>query len=403
MSNVDESFISEKVEDVPYVGSRVVSRRLRELERKGMEVFHLSGAPTGLPPAHVLEAADKAARQNINPPSNGIPELREAIARKLNIENKIVVDPERQILVTNGAMHALYVTMTTFLNPGEEVIIFSPGFFFDGIIKLVEGIPVYVPLSEQNEFKFDIEELTKRVNSNTKIILVNTPVNPTGYVFSMNDLMEVAEIARKHDLLVVSDESYEKLVYERRKHHSMASLPGMKERTLTIQSFTKSYSMLAWRVGYIAASKTFIEALRKTLEWMVLCCNYTAQKAATAALTGPQEWVKDITLEFQSHRDTFCRGLAAIERVSYVLPKGGPFVFPNISQLGMNGEEFSSYLLEDFGIPTTPGTAFQSNDHVRIPFGASDQTLKEVLKRIDVAVARVQESSKHGSTPKGKD
>jgi len=393
MSNIAKRFISKKVEDTPYVGSRAVKRRIQELEKKGVEVFRLSGAPIGLPPAHVLEAVKEAAEQNVHPPSNGIPELREAIARKLNVENGIMVDPESEILVTNGAMHALYVTMTTFLNAREEVIIFSPSFFFNGIIKLVGGIPIYVPLGEETEFRFNFKELEKRVNSKTKIILLNTPVNPTGYVASMKELMEIAEIAKKYDLLVVSDESYEKLVYDGRKHCSIASLPRMKERTVTIQSFTKSYSMLAWRVGYIAANRNFINALRKTLEWMVLCCNYVAQKAATAALTGPQEWVKEITSEFQCRRDVFCKSLAAIKGVSYVLPKGGPFVFLNIKQLGMNPEKFSNYLLEDFGIPTVPGNVFQSNDHVRIAFGATDQMLKKVLGKLETAIIRVQKTT----------
>lgn len=403
MSNIAKGFISEKVENVPHVGSRAVSRKIQELKKEGVEVLRLSGAPIGLPPAHVLEAAKQAVEQNIHPPSNGIAELREAIARKLKVENGIAVDPESEILVTSGAMQALYVTMTTFLNAREEVIIFSPSFFFNGIIKLVGGIPIYVPLSEQTEFKFNVKELEKRVNSKTKIILLNTPVNPTGYVASINDLIEIAKIAKKYDLLVVSDESYEKLVYDGRKHYSIASLPGMKERTVTIQSFSKSYSMLACRVGYIAGDRNFIEASRKTLEWMVLCCNYVAQKAATAALTGPQEWVKEITSEFQSHRDTFCKSLTAIKGVSYVIPKGGPYVFLNIKQLEMNPEKFSNYLLEDFGIPTVPGNVFQSNDHVRIAFGASGWTLREVSKRLDAAITRVWKNNIKRNTPIKKD
>jgi len=380
------SNVADRAQRVPFVSSRSVDAIARELKKKGVDVLSLSGAPWQLPPEHILQAARDATKENVHPPSQGIPELREAISMRLEKESRMKIDPETEILVTNGGMQALYVIFTGLINPGEEVLIPSPCFFFNGIIELVGGIPRYCPSEEDNNFAWDIGKLEKLVSSKTKILVVNTPVNPTGYVATKEDLTQIARIAKKHNILLISDEAYDKQVYDGYKHYSVGSLPGMKERTLTVKSFTKSYAIPTWRVGYIVGNKDIIKQLRKIHEWMVLCCNYVAQKAATAALTGPQGWVEDIRHDFENNRNFVYAAISKIPGISCVKSKGGPYIFLNISGLNMGPEECSKYLLREFGIPAESGSYFQSKSHVRIPFGGADETLHKFVDRLKVAI-----------------
>lgn len=388
--------ISKRARLVDQAGSREIADMAEQLKRRGIEVLPLKGMPVELPPMHVLEAAKKSVEDNIIAPSRGLPELRTAISVKLREENSIEVDPENEVLVTNGAMHALYISLTAILDPGDEVLMYSPTFFFYGILELVGGTPIYAPLREENGFRFDLSVLEEKISPRAKVILVSTPANPTGYVATREDLADIADIAKKYDLLVISDESYEKMVYDSRRHFSIASFPGMKERTITIHSFTKSYALPQWRIGYIAAPPDFTKYFKKVLEWMNLTCNYMAQKAAHAALTGPQEWVRRITTAFETYRDIAFEGVSAIKGLSCIKPQGGPFLFFSISQLGIGAKEFSSYLLSQFGVPTTPGDYFQSADHVRISFGATKEVLSEGINRLQIAVYRIRKGQNLG-------
>ncbi len=381
-----EVITADRVGRVPSVSSRLVDAVARELRKKGVDVLSLSGAPWQLPAEHILQAARDATKENIHPSSQGLSELRRAISMKLKKESGLNMDPETEILVTNGGMQALYVLFTGLINPGEEVLIPSPCFFFNGIIELVGGIPKYCPNGQDNNFAWDIEKLEKLISSKTKILIVNTPVNPTGYVASKEDLMQIARIAEKYNLIVLSDESYDKQIYDGHKHHSIGSFPGMKERTLTVKSFTKSYAMSTWRVGYIVGNRNIVSQLRKVHEWMVLCCNYVAQKAATTALTGPQSWIEDIRRDFESNRNLVCAAISKVPGISCVKPGGGPYIFLNISKLKMGPEECSRYLLREFGIPAESGLFFQSEDHVRIPFGGTHETVYKLAGRLKVAI-----------------
>jgi aspartate/methionine/tyrosine aminotransferase len=381
-----EIFATDRIKRLPFVSSRLVDAMARNLRKKGVDVLSLSGTPWQLPPEHVLQAARDATKNNVHPPSQGIPELREVISRRFEEESGMKTDPETEILVTNGGMQALYVVFTGIINRGDEVLIPSPCFFFNGIIELAGGIPRYCFSGEDNNFTWNIERLEELVSSKTRILVVNTPVNPTGYVATREDLMQIARIAEKYNLVVVSDESYDKQVYDGYKHYSIGSFPGMKERTLTIKSFTKSYAMPTWRVGYIVGKKDIIRQLRKIHEWMILCCNYVAQKAATAALTGPQGWIEDIRHDFENNRNFVCAAIARIPGISCVRPRGGPYIFLNISGLNMGPEECSEYLLREFGIPADPGSYFQSKSHIRIPFGGTRETLHKLVHRLKLAI-----------------
>ena len=381
--------ISARVRNV----SRVVSRETGELvlahEMQGKEVLKLYGAPFWLPPDHVLEAAARAVTEVAGAPSSGLPELRRAIAVKMERDNGCVVDPEREILITNAAMHALSIVFTVLLDPGDEVVLLSPAFFFSGLIKLAGGIPVYVPTREEHLWQWDVAGLEAAVTPRTKLIIINTPANPTGYVASRDDLEAVADLARRRDLLVLSDEAYENMLYDGARHISFASLPGAKDRTISVFSFTKSHALKQWRVGFVAAPATMTPHLVKVLEWNVLACNHVAQRAALAALEGPQDWIRDISLRYQHFRDLMMTGLREAPKLSFVVPRGAPFLFIRVSELGVSGEEFMRFLLDEYGVPTDPGAPFEAGAYVRLSFGGEDRQVAEAARRISLAARRL--------------
>lgn len=382
MGKADETgFVAQRAKSVDRVGSRLSGEWIVEEARRGHRVSELRGAPVLPLPEHVLEAVHQASVENLSAPSQGLLSLREAISTQLRLESHVDVDPDG-ILITNGAMHALYIVLTSVLEPGEEVLLYSPAFFFYGIIELVGGIPVYAPLDEEEDFRFDVNRLQERISPRTKAVLVNTPVNPTGYVATLQDLQAIAALAERHNLLIISDESYDRMVYSG-QHYSICSIPEAVARGVTIRSFTKSYALPQWRIGYVATSVPGLaQVFRKVLEWTVLTCNYVTQKAALAVLTGPQEWIDRFNRYLPKARDTLLSGVRALPGVTCVQPAGGPYLFPNISATGMDSVEFAHYLLEEFGVPATPGVFFQSDRHVRIPFAAPEAELSDVVRRL---------------------
>ena len=386
---MESEFVAQRAKSVDRAGSRLSGDWAAEEAKSGQKVFELRGAPVLPLPGHVLEAVHQASVENLSAPSGGLIALREAIADKLRLENQIDVGPDG-ILVTNGAMHALYIVLTSLLDPGEEVLLYSPSFFFYGIIELVGGVPVYAPLDEEEGFRFDISRLEERISPRTKVILVNTPVNPTGYVATLEDLQAIVDLAQRHNLVIISDESYDKMVYSG-QHHSICSLPEAAARGVTIQSFTKSYALPQWRIGYIATSVPgLIQVFHKVLEWTVLTCNYVTQRAALAALTGPQEWIDRYNRYLSKARDILLSGVRALPGVTCIQPAGGPYLFPNISAAGMDSVDFTRYLLREFGVPATPGIYFQSDQHVRIPFGAPELELREIVRRLSETEERAE-------------
>ncbi|MDQ3810525.1 MAG: aminotransferase class I/II-fold pyridoxal phosphate-dependent enzyme [Chloroflexota bacterium] len=363
--------------------------QLAALRSAGTDVLELYGAPYWLPPEHVL----RAAAENVADPeaahSQGMPALRRAIADRLERENRLSADPETEILVTSAAMHGLYIAFTTLLDPGDEVLLHTPAFYFYGSIELAGGVPVYAPSSEEAGWAWDARRLEAALTPRTKLLVVNTPTNPTGYVATREDLEAVADVARRHDLVVVSDEAYDHMVYDGREHISIASLPGMKERTVTVCSFTKSYAMKQWRLGFMVAPSPLLPAMRKLLEWNLLECNHVAQHAGLAALTGAQGWVADIARRMERCRDLMLEGLAGSRGISFARPGGGPFLFLNVAGLGVDGAQFARTLLYEHGVPMDPGGPFGSTDHVRLLFGGEDHVVREAARRIRAACERI--------------
>ena len=382
------SLEASRVAALPRPGSSIWGERARHLRFKGKEIFPLAGTPVEPLPPHIVEAGRQAIQEAYFPPSAGLPELREALAEMLASEVGREVSPE-EILITHGGMQAAYVVFTSLVDVGDEIIIPSPCFFFHDMLRLIRGVPILVPMSEEAGYRFDLDRIADAITPKTKAILVNTPVNPTGYVVTQEDLMSIADMAEAHDLTIISDESFDKSVYDGRKHRMMATLTDAYPRTITIRSFTKSYALPSWRVGYIFAPRAWIEVCRKVLEWMILTSNYVSQRVALAALQGPQDWLAGVREKFQRNRDLLWEGLDGISAISCVNPQGGPFLFPNVSRFSLPEEELAWKLLEDHGIPTTPGTYFDAPGHLRIPFGGiTDAQAMNLVQRMRQAAER---------------
>lgn len=339
------------------------------------------------PSPEAVEAVVREIRLNREAPSRGLPDLCAVVAERIGAEIGQPVAPESEVLITNGSMQALNLVFRAILDPGDEVIIPAPCYFFGGCVELAGGLPVHVPMDEAANYAWDIERIAAAVTPRTAAIVVNTPVNPTGVVLGEGTLQAIAELADRHDLLIVSDESYDTMVYDGRRHVSCASIEGAARRTVLIRSFTKSYAMPAWRVGYIVGPRSIIDASTKALEWEQLHGNHVAQAGAAVAMRHPVYPGDSMAREFEQLRDVIHPFVSSDRPLHALKPVGGPFVFINVSRAFDSSTQASAALLEA-GIPTTAGHFCRSDRHVRMAFGASPEVLREAGRRIaDVAAA----------------
>jgi aminotransferase len=391
--------------ELPRVGSRALADHVQAARQRGIDVLELVPYPVRTLPSHVIAAAERAIAENQEAPSQGLPRLRRAVARRLGMEIGREINPDTEVLVTSGAMQGLSIVFRALLEPGDEVVIPSPCYFFHGCIELAGGVAVHVPMAEETGFAWDMEAIAAAITPRTRAIVVNTPVNPTGYVLTRAEIAALADLALAHDLLIIADESYDRMVYDGYQHESVAAIPEAaacplclatlacrpgqagqaggqaRERTILIRSCTKSYAMPAWRVGYIVAPADLTAQFTKAMEWELLHVNHVAQAAAAAAIDGPQDWLEDVAEEFQRARDWLLSGLAKVDGFSCVRPRGGPFLFLNIARLFASSEAASDALLA-VGVPTVPGRYCQSDAHVRLAFGATSDVLDRVIARL---------------------
>jgi aminotransferase len=345
------------------------------------------GEPDFTTPRHILEAAVEATRKGLTHYTeiDGTMELREAIAEKLEKENGVDADPQTEITVTSGSQEAMLITALGFLNSGDEALILDPYYpaCFEDIL-LAEAKPVTVQLNERRDYGIEKEILEAKITKRTKMIWMCNPSNPTGHVFSKQDLEIIAEIAQRHNLIFFSDEIYEKIVYDGARHVSIGSLPGMEDRTITVNGFSKAYAMTGWRIGYVAAGKELSATLRKLHYYAVLCPNAISQEAAVAALLGPQDCVQEMVAEYDKRREFVLRELDKIESLSYTRPKGAFYVFPDFSNFEKSDEGLALHLLKEAGVVTAPGSGFgkAGGGHLRISYSISYEQVKEGMKRI---------------------
>ncbi|MDI3501948.1 MAG: aspartate aminotransferase [Archaeoglobi archaeon] len=359
----------------------------KKLQREGKDVISLSlGEPDFDTPMHIKEAAVKSLMRGDThyAPAQGIPELREEIARKLREENGLEVTAEN-ILVTPGAKHAIFEVAQTLIDEGDEVILFDPSWVtYDACVKLSGGKTVWVPTDRENGFK--PVNLAEYVSDKTKMLILNTPSNPSGAVLGKDELKEIADLAIDHDFYVLSDEIYEKLIYDGEKHISIGSFDGMEDRTITVNGFSKSYAMTGWRIGYLAAPKEIMKGLMKVQSHSVSHPTTFVMYAALEALRQPQDFVEEMRQEFDRRRKLIVEGLRKIG-FKTPTPKGAFYVFPYVGEFG-TGEEVVERLLRDAYVATTPGSAFGpgNRDYIRISYAASIENIKKALERIEKAL-----------------
>jgi len=363
-----------------------------ELAPKMEDVVHLEqGEPNFTTPNHILQAASEAMKKGFThyTETNGTSELRQAIAEKLEKENNIHADPQTEVTVTSGSQEAMLMAALGFLNPGDEALILDP--YYPAYLEdtlLAEALPVQIPLNEEENYAIDVDMLESKITNRTKMIWLCNPSNPTGHVFSRDDIRNIAETAKKHNLIVFADEIYEKLVYNGTRLTSIGSLPGMEGRTITVNGFSKAYAMTGWRIGYVAAEKALSDTLRKVHYYATLCPNAISQKAALAALTGSQNCIREMLTEYRRRRELVINGLRGIKSLSYTIPKGAFYVFPNCSDLEKSDEALALHLLEKARVVTVPGSGFgkAGEGHLRISYSADYKQVEEGIKRIRIYV-----------------
>lgn len=313
----------------------------------------------------------------------GIIELRTEIAKYLNRYN-FSVDPESEIIVTVGGMGALAICLLVTITPGNEVLLQDPQWLNHfSQVKFCGGKPILVPVYEKDEFKISAESIKKRITSKTKILMLNSPNNPTGAVLNYAALKEIAKLANEYDLLVISDEVYSTFVYDDAKHFSIASFDGMKERTIVVNSFSKSFAMTGWRIGFAAGNKQVIEKMIRLQENLVACANASSQYAAIKALKIFNKTDKMLEI-YKKRRDIIVDGLNSIEGISCYKPKGSFYVFPNVKKINKNSEAIANELLEKAKVITIPGSAFgpHGEGYLRMSYANSEENLMEAVKRI---------------------
>ena len=369
-------------------------RRMLELSARVENVIHLEqGEPDFVTPGHILDAAVQSAKKGFTHYTeiDGTMELREAIAEKLARENGIDVEPQTEVTVTAGSQEAMFITALGFLNAGDEALILDPYYpaYFEDTL-LAEALPVSVQLNEAKNYSVDVGLLENQLTKKTRMIWMCNPSNPTGHVFSRQDLEIIAEFAKRHDLIVFSDEIYEKIIYDDAKHISIGSLPSMEDRTITVNGFSKAYAMTGWRIGYVAAEKGLSVTLRKLHYYATLCPNALSQKAAFAALTGPQDCVQRMVEEYDRRRRTVLNELGKVKGLSCIRPQGAFYVFPDFSNFEDSDEALASYLLKDAEVATAPGSGFgkAGEGHLRISYSVSFEQARKGIKNIRESLER---------------
>jgi aspartate aminotransferase len=368
-----------------------VLAKAKALEKQGKDVVHLEiGEPDFDTPKNIKEAAIKAINAGYTHygPSAGIPELRETIAQYISKTRGIKADSD-EVVVTPGAKPIMFFAILACVNAGEEVLYPNPGFpIYESMVNFVGAKPVPIPLKEENDFRLDPEYVKGKITKKTKMIILNSPENPTGGVLTREDLKLIADcIADRDDVLVLSDEIYSRIIYEG-KHESIASHSGMKEKTILLDGFSKTYAMTGWRLGYGVMRKDLAQKIARLMTNSNSCtCTFT-QMAGIEALKGPQNEVERMDAEFKRRREVIVSGLNNIEGITCKKPGGAFYAFPNITGTGMDCSKLGDYLLYDAGVAVLPGTSFgkYGEGYLRLSFANSVENIKKALDRISKAL-----------------
>jgi len=370
-----------------------VLARARTLEREGRDIIHLEiGEPDFVTPRHICDAAAEAMREGQTHycPSAGIPELREVAAAYLASTRGIDVQPAN-VLVGTGAKPFLFFTILATCNPGDEVVYPDPGFpIYESAIRWAGAVPVPLPLLEERDFTFDLSDLSDRLSARTKLVILNSPQNPTGGVISPEDTAAAAELLREGSAWVLSDEVYSQMLYEG-AFASVASTEEMLERTILLDGLSKTYAMTGWRCGFAAVPDALVDPLTRFFVNSTSCVPPFVQLAGVAALTGPQDEPRAMLEEFRARRELIVAGLNDLPGISCRVPRGAFYAFPNVAQLPIGAEELADRLLEEAGVAVLAGSAFGSvgKDNLRLSYANSSENLAQALERMRELLERL--------------
>ena len=370
-----------------------VLAKAKSLEAQGKDIIHLEiGQPDFSTPMNVCEAAFKAMKDGHTGycPSAGIPEFREVVAQHISETRGIDIHPD-EVTVTPGAKPIIFFTILALIDDGDEVIYPEPGFpVYESVIDFIGGKAIPLPLREEVDFRFRTEDLIDAITDRTKLLILNSPQNPTGGTLTEADLNAIAELAQKHNFFILTDEVYSRLLYEG-THRSIISIPGLKEQTILIDGHSKTYAMTGWRLGYGIAPREIADKITRLTINSNSCTAAFTQIAGIEALTGPQTFVSQMVAEFKTRRDVIVDGLNAIDGISCVKPLGSFYVFPNVTKLPLSCENLADYLMDEVGVALLPGTAFgkYGDGYLRLSYANSLENINDALNRIETAVAKL--------------
>lgn len=394
--------LSNRINAIEESATLAMAAKARDYKNKGIDVISLSlGEPDFKTPQHICDAAKKSIDEGkyfAYPPVAGYQDLREALAAKYQKENNVPYKAEN-IVVSNGAKQSIANAMLALLNPGDEVVVFSPYWVsYDALVRLAEATPVVIKGGIENDFKVTAQQLEKAITSKTKAIIFSSPCNPTGTVFSKKELEDIAKVVVKHNIIAIADEIYEHINFTG-EQTSIASFPGMFERTITVNGFAKGYAMTGWRVGYIAAPKWIADGCNKVQGQITSANCSIAQRAALAAITGDQKPTADMVGEYKKRREIVYQLLKEIPGVKTNYPQGAFYFFPDVSayfgksdgtKTIKNGDDFALYMLESAHVSMVPGGAFGDENCVRLSYAASEKDLREAMKRMKDALSKLK-------------
>lgn len=380
-----------------------ITAKANELKKQGVDVVSFgAGEPDFNTPENIINAAIKAMKDGKTKytPAGGILELKETICNKFEKDNNIKYKPS-QITISTGAKQCLANAFMAVLNPGEEVLIPIPYWVsYPELVKLADGVPVFVETKKENNYKYTVEDLEKAVTDKTKAILLNSPNNPTGTIYHEDELLKIADFAKKHNLLIISDEIYEKLIYDGEKHVSIASLnEDAYNRTLVINGVSKTYAMTGWRLGYIAASEEITKVITSIQSHMTSNTNTIAQYATIEALNGPVEDLNKMVSEFENRRNYMIDRLSKLNEVSIIRPNGAFYIMVNISsyfntefkgQKINNSVDFAKALLDEEKVAVIPGAGFGLDDYIRLSYATSMELIEKGIDRISAFLSKIK-------------
>jgi aspartate aminotransferase len=389
--------LAQRIQNVAGSLTLEITARAKKLRQDGFDVINFAaGEPDFDTPDFIKQAAIKAIQDGFTKytPTSGILELKTAISKKFQKENQLTYLPS-QIVVSCGAKHSIYNLIQVLVEEGDEVIIPSPFWVsYPEMVKLSGASPVIFQTNIQGNFKINISIFKKAINKNTKLLILNSPSNPTGVVYSREELKKIAEVCAENKILVISDEIYEHLIYDGARHESIASLgKEIYDLTITVNGFSKSFSMTGWRVGYFGASEEIAKAVTKFQDHSTSNPASISQKAALAALASNENWKEKLRSEFEARKNLMLSCLDKISSLSYIRPQGAFYVFCDISKTGLNSDAFAKRLLEEEKVALIPGSGFGMDNFVRLSFSTSQEKIKQGVEKIEKWVKQLPKKS----------